>query len=75
MNSTISTTPRTVDQVRELDKAIAKCDRLLDRATTRGSLEASIRHDARLRDLSFAMASVSDYLWGKYCETLLTEEA
>lgn len=73
MNSPLST-PRTVDQVRELDEAIAKCDRRLDRAVTRGNVEASIRHDAILRELSVAMTAVSDRLWGKYCEQLLQED-
>jgi hypothetical protein len=78
MNSTTTPTtnaPRTVEQVKALDEAIAKCDRLLDRATTRGNLEASIRWDAKLRDLSIAMANVGDVLWGKYCEQLLMEDA
>lgn len=77
MNSDINltTTPRTVQQVRALDRAIAKYDRLLDRAVMRGSHEASIRYDAQLRELMSLMDAVSDRLWGKYCEALLTEEA
>lgn len=77
MNSvslTTNTTPRTVQQVRALDKAIAKHDALLDRAVSRGNLEASIRHDAVLRELSDAMSAVSDRLWGKYCEAELLRE-
>ena len=79
MNSvslTTNTTPRTVQQVRALDKAIAKHDALLDRAVMRGNLEASIRHDAQLRELMNLMDAVSDRLWGKYCEAeMLREEA
>lgn len=77
INTNNLTTPRTVKQVRALDNEIAKCDKLLDRATLRGNLEASIRYDAMLKELTDAMSAVSDLLWGRYCETLLieTEEA
>ena len=74
MLNNIPTNPRTVEQVRALDKAIMKCDRLLDRAVSRGQIEASIAYDARLRELTDAMTAISDALWGKYCQTLLEEE-
>jgi hypothetical protein len=73
LNST-PTKPRTVTQVQALDSAIMKCDRLLDRAVTRGQLEASIRYESRLSELTSAMAAVSDNLWGKYCQSLLNKE-
>lgn len=73
-NTNINAAPRTVEQVKLLEEAIAKCDRRLDLAVTKGQLEASIKHEARLRTLMDAMDKVSDRLWGKYCESLLMEE-
>lgn len=68
----ISSKPRTVAQVQELDNAIAKCDKLLDRAVNQGRFEASMKYETKLAELSALMADVSDNLWGKYCAKLLT---